>query len=220
MQTEMYFDGLCEPINPGGHGAFGYVIKNSSTKISGNGYIGGGGTNNQAEYSALIAGLQRLVKMNIVKDVVVLGDSQLAICQMTGEYDVKSSNIIDLHCVARDWTKKISNIEFKWIPREQNEKADIESRLALNYIYEDRLDEMSAKYKIENCTSHVKLTSPENKIWMVKRKYPLYSCNCPSFKFSNKMEICKHTAFVYRLDTCRKNEILDLEPSIKQLELF
>ena len=44
-------------------------------------------TNNEAEYEALIAGLELAIKMGI-QDIRILGDSQLLINQVKGDYKI------------------------------------------------------------------------------------------------------------------------------------
>ena len=54
------------------------------------------GTNNVAEYKALIGGLE-MAKENSITKINVQGDSQLIINQMTGVYKVKAENLIPLY---------------------------------------------------------------------------------------------------------------------------
>ena len=49
-------------------------------------------TNNVAEYSALVAGLQRAVEAG-VDELEVLSDSELMVKQMRGEYRVKNKDL-------------------------------------------------------------------------------------------------------------------------------
>ena len=54
------------------------------------------GTNNVAEYKALIDGLE-MAKENSITKINIQGDSQLIINQMTGVYKVKAENLIQLY---------------------------------------------------------------------------------------------------------------------------
>lgn len=78
---EVWIDGLCEPINPGGVACFGYVIKRSGSEIeTGSGVVGTGPdmTNNVAEYTALIRALEKIRQLGLGKEsVVVRSDSKL-----------------------------------------------------------------------------------------------------------------------------------------------
>jgi ribonucleotide reductase alpha subunit len=102
----MYFDG-CSKGNPGPAG-IGAVIYHHADEIWGaSQYIGDKKTNNQAEYSALIFGLQRAINDNI-KEVLVYGDSQLVINQMNNVYKVKHPLLLELYNLAKELTKQFN----------------------------------------------------------------------------------------------------------------
>ncbi len=132
MKYILFFDGACEPTNPGGIASFGFLLVTNGNDIaSGKGVVGRGPgfTNNVAEYEGLIRGLQVVEEQCKRNDQVqVNGDSQLVIRQMTGEYQVRSPRIIPLHDRARKVRNRIRNqgvrVSMMWIPREQNWKAD------------------------------------------------------------------------------------------------
>ena len=137
IKIEVWFDGACEPVNPGGHGTYGYVVKkNGKTIKEQSGYIGKGEgiTNNVAEYTALIESLKFVKEHSPSSKVVVHGDSQLAIKQMNGEYAVRSPNIRPLWQRAKNLCTGV-DAEFVWVPREQNEEADALSMKA----YEEKV---------------------------------------------------------------------------------
>ena len=91
----MYFDG-CSKSNPGPSGA-GAVIYQDDIEIWGKAvYVGDKATNNVAEYSGLITGLEEANNMEI-SNLVVRGDSMLVIKQMKGEYKVKSLSLYPLY---------------------------------------------------------------------------------------------------------------------------
>ncbi|XP_070042839.1 uncharacterized protein [Nicotiana tomentosiformis] len=76
-----------------------------------------------AEYEACIIAIRMEVDMNI-KEILVIGDSDLMIPQIQGEWTIKNVKILPyLHCV-RVVCKKFTKIEFKHVPRIQNEFAD------------------------------------------------------------------------------------------------
>lgn len=134
---QLYFDGLCEPKNPGGIACYGWLITRDGTVlIKGQGVAasGPGATNNLAEYSALIAGLEALTQRKISGPVTVKGDSQLVINQVNGEWAVRSPNIIPLYQRATTLIEGLvemgCELHFFWMPREQNTAADSLSRLA------------------------------------------------------------------------------------------
>lgn len=139
-----YFDGLCEPINPGGIATFGYVIYINEIK-----YIGYGlaaepfsinSTNNVAEYKGIICLMQRMLLLNVTEPII-MGDSQLVIKQINGEYKVKSHRIKPLYEKAMELKKELRAI-VKWIPREYNKEADKLSRIAYDLARKKELREI------------------------------------------------------------------------------
>lgn len=99
----LYFDG-CSKGNPGLAGAGAVIYKNNQEIWSNALYIGSKHTNNYAEYSGLISGLEHAIQLKI-KHLIVKGDSNLVIKQMKGEYQVKSDNIKDLYHKAKTLEK-------------------------------------------------------------------------------------------------------------------
>ena len=83
----------------------------------------GYGTNNQAEYRALLEGLQEALQRG-VQHLHVRSDSQLLIRQMTGEYKVKSKNILALRMEAEALARRFERVDFEHVRREFNEVAD------------------------------------------------------------------------------------------------
>ena len=128
----IYFDGLCRPKNPGGVATYGYLIYRDGEKIKcGYGVVGFGPgmTNNVAEYSALKQAAEWVSRHGRDDEVVIKGDSQLVIHQMNGTWQIKSAT-------SKKFVPEIRrllegrNIEYIWIPREQNVEADELSNLA------------------------------------------------------------------------------------------
>ena len=118
----MNFDG-CSKGNPGLAGA-GAVIYCFDDEIwSGSLFVGKNSTNNQSEYNGLIFGLQKAIDMNI-KTLLVKGDSQLVINQMTGRYKCNSENIIKLYETAKDLEKNFEKIYYLHVLRNLNKRAD------------------------------------------------------------------------------------------------
>ena len=133
----LFFDGLCEPQNPGGVACYGFVVyRGSSSEIlklfEGYGVAaepGPDSTNNVGEYTGLIKGLEWVQKNTKVPKVEILGDSQVVIRHLTGEYKVRSSRLLPFY------QKTLSLLEHvqwtaKWIPREENTVADALSEKA------------------------------------------------------------------------------------------
>ena len=149
---EVYFDGACEPVNPGGIATFGFVIYKDREMVKAEKGLAcepfsSYASNNVAEYTAMIKALEFMVKNGLCGEsvhVTVKGDSQLTIRQMNGIYAVRAPRIIPLFKRAKELTKKIKHIRFIWVPREQNTVADDLSHQAYTE-YVDTHPEMKDK---------------------------------------------------------------------------
>ena len=80
-------------------------------------------TNNVAEYSALIAGLEKAVELGI-GELEVVSDSELMVKQMRGEYKVKNEALRALHLRAGRLAGELGRVRYTAVRREQNELAD------------------------------------------------------------------------------------------------
>lgn len=131
-----FFDGLCEPKNPGGIATYGYVIYLDGGKVEGYGLaskpFSSDSTNNVAEYTGLICLMEKMLSLN-VHSPVIKGDSQLVVRQMNSEYRVKARRIIPLYERAMELKERL-NASIVWVPRELNEEADKLSRVAYEMV--------------------------------------------------------------------------------------
>lgn len=125
------FDGASKG-NPGLSGTGMVIYKNGEEIWSSHKFIGCK-TNNQAEYSALIFGLEGALKLGI-KTLSVLGDSLLVINQVNGLYKVKSDFILPLHKEVLALKSKFDFIEFNHVYRDNNKRADELSNMAFENI--------------------------------------------------------------------------------------
>jgi ribonuclease HI len=142
----LYFDGLCEPKNPGGVATYGFVIYDGAHKVRedcgvvGAGMLGDDVSNNVAEYTAMIRGMECLVGLGHTSAITVRGDSQLAINQLLGKYAVKAKRLIPLYGIACGLKEKFKDVTFEWVPREKNEEADELSRKAFRQFLGKNLE--------------------------------------------------------------------------------
>jgi len=83
----------------------------------------GTATNNEAEYQALIAALEKAVDSGI-REVELNSDSELVVKQLKGEYRVKKATLKPLYQRARQLQGSLDRLVIKYIPREQNIEAD------------------------------------------------------------------------------------------------
>jgi len=109
--------------NPG-PAAYGYVLEDEDgTVLAAHGERIGVATNNVAEYSGLIAGLEKAAELG-VDEVDVVSDSELMVKQMTGEYRIKNEALQDLAADARRAARRIGKVSYRAVRREHNELAD------------------------------------------------------------------------------------------------
>ncbi len=109
--------------NPG-PAAYGYVIEaEDGTVLAAHGERIGVATNNVAEYSGLIAGLERALELGI-DELEVVSDSELLVKQMTGEYRVKKETLQELSSRASRLARRLGNVSYTAVRREHNELAD------------------------------------------------------------------------------------------------
>ncbi|MEI6494522.1 MAG: ribonuclease HI family protein [bacterium] len=123
--------------NPGNAGAGAVVSDDQGTVLKKTSKALGIMTNNEAEYQAVILGLETLKKMYGKKlanlDIVVRMDSELVCKQLNGQYKVKEARLHTLFMVV--WNVKVAdfpNITFTHIRREQNALADAMANEAMD----------------------------------------------------------------------------------------
>jgi len=118
---DIYIDGASKG-NPGPSG-IGIIIMQNGSVIRQIGRFIGPATNNVAEYTALIHGLQEglLLKADTVR---IKSDSELLCRQMNKAYKVRNANIIGLYAQAERLLSGFREVSIDHIPREQNAHAD------------------------------------------------------------------------------------------------
>jgi len=130
MTVIVYIDGLAQPSNPGS-GTYGYVVYDGQKKVAeGSGLAGHDVTSNYAEYTALEQALSKLKAMKLEGDVLVRSDSQLLVGQMSAGWKVKGGMYVEKLKAVKDLLREFGSVRFEWIPREQNQEADLLTRVA------------------------------------------------------------------------------------------
>jgi len=121
-KIKLYTDGGARG-NPGPAG-IGAVLKNLQGNVAAeiSEYIGET-TNNQAEYRALIKGLEKAKALG-VREVECYLDSELIVKQMRREYRVKDKGLAPLFVQVWNLTLGFKKVTFTHIPREMNREAD------------------------------------------------------------------------------------------------
>jgi len=138
----IYFDGGCQPKNPGGIATSGWFITDEKGKLLADGakVVADGGeraTNNFAEYCALGLALRYLIDQKWEgKSLTIRGDSRLIIEQVAGNWKCNAKHLkkclekiqkyLNELKIEKGWT-------IHWVKRDQNEHAHI---LAENAYYD------------------------------------------------------------------------------------
>jgi ribonuclease HI len=109
--------------NPG-PAAFGALVRDADTGevVNREGLTIGEATNNVAEYSGLIAGLEMVREIDPGAEVDVRMDSKLVVEQMAGRWKVKHPSMLPLARKAS--SLRPIKVTWTWVPREQNKAAD------------------------------------------------------------------------------------------------
>ena len=88
-------------------------------------------TNNEAEYQALIDGLNYCVD-NSIKEIQVFLDSNLVVEQVNKNFKVKAGNLKVLNSKVDDLIQAFNFIEINHVYREENKRADQLANMALD----------------------------------------------------------------------------------------
>ena len=118
--------------NPG-DSAIGLLIKNPDSGEVLKEYCEeiGTATNNEAEYRALISGLEHAINFQ-PNHLTCYLDSELVVKQVTGEYKVKMPTLQPLEEEVLELAAQFNDIRFCHIPREKNKEADALGNQALD----------------------------------------------------------------------------------------
>jgi ribonuclease HI len=81
------------------------------------------GTNNEAEYKALIMLLKRIWKLGIEK-IIIKGDSQLVVNQVNGKWKCNAEHLASLLSQVKRMSENIPVWKLVWEPREKNAVAN------------------------------------------------------------------------------------------------
>lgn len=119
--------------NPG-PAAIGVTIKdNKGNLITSISRRIGRTTNNQAEYRAIIAGLEKAVKLG-VKQVKVYSDSELVVKQINGRYRVKNTSLRILYENVVKLAGSLERFSIEHIPRFRSTEVDNLANKALDCL--------------------------------------------------------------------------------------
>jgi ribonuclease HI len=134
----VHFDGACQTVGRRRVAAYGCTIEGLGIEHEESGLAVPPGhprsTNNVAEYIGAIRALEWLAAVPYVGEVVVNGDSELVIRQMNGEYAVHAEHLKPYHERLRQLAALFRHVEFRWVPREENRRADDLSKEGIDSV--------------------------------------------------------------------------------------
>jgi ribonuclease H / adenosylcobalamin/alpha-ribazole phosphatase len=107
---------------PAGYGAVVWTADHNTVLAERKQAIGRA-TNNVAEYSGLIAGLEEAATLG-ASEVDVNMDSKLVVEQMSGRWKVKHPDMAPLHQQATALSTRFERVTYTWVPRAKNSHAD------------------------------------------------------------------------------------------------
>jgi len=187
----MKVDGACYP-NPGNM-AIGIVIYKDGKLFKKISEAIGYGTNNIAEYNALIRGLEEVKEINPER-IDIYCDSQLLVKQLNKKYKVKNKGIIPLFNRAEEIIRTISGkVYFIWNRRDDNTMADGLAKRALTEEEIGKRKKSSKDLKVEQKDDYFLVSSSKpGKYYKVDINVPL--CECIDFlRRAQKLKLeCKH----------------------------
>jgi len=109
--------------NPG-PAAIGAVVQDADGQVlEERGERIGRTTNNVAEYRALLLGIERAAALG-ASELELVGDSELIVRQVKGEYLVKDAALRELHAEVRRALEPFDRWSIRHVRREQNAEAD------------------------------------------------------------------------------------------------
>ena len=126
----VYTDGAARG-NPGPAGAGAVVATRDGEILAEIAEPLGDTTNNVAEYTAAIRGLERAAALGATR-VELRTDSQLLVHQLSGRYRVKAPHLQPLFARVRELAASFERVRFVHVPREMNTHADRLANVAVD----------------------------------------------------------------------------------------
>lgn len=109
--------------NPGPAGAGAFITTPQGEVLAEIAQGLGVTTNNVAEYTAAILGLERCRDLGAT-DVLLRSDSLLLVQQLLGRFRVKTSHLKPLNARVRQLAAGFARVRYEHVPRERNVEAD------------------------------------------------------------------------------------------------
>ncbi|RKY84233.1 hypothetical protein DRQ09_08910 [candidate division KSB1 bacterium] len=147
----LYVDGVSKG-NPGDSGIGVLILSENNEIIEEYSEFIGFKTNNVAEYTALIRGIEKAILYN-PDELKIFSDSKLIVNQINGKFKIKSKSMIQLYEKVKKLLNRLRNYTISCIPREQNYRADQLANLAVGK------NRLGGKNERKNCISPGKCTA-------------------------------------------------------------
>lgn len=130
---KVYIDGAAAP-NPGPSGIGVVIYDQRKKKIKEVKKYIGLGSNNVAEYKALIRGLKESKKL-LAQSVNVFSDSELLVNQMNGRFRINDKHLMRLSEQAKTLEGKFEKVTYRLIGRNENRLTDQLANIAIKNSY-------------------------------------------------------------------------------------
>jgi ribonuclease HI len=122
MKLIINTDGLSK--NNPGPAAIGAILKDTRGKVVATvSKAIGVATNNEAEYRAIVAALEKALKLG-VEQIELRSDSELVVNQLNGRYKIKSTALRPFYLQVAQLLGQFEKVAVTYVPREQNTEAD------------------------------------------------------------------------------------------------
>jgi ribonuclease HI len=122
VKATMFADGGSRG-NPGPAASGAVLFDESGAVLREVGTYLGVATNNVAEWTGLLTGLEAALELGI-DDLSVRLDSELVVKQISGVYRVKHEGLIPLHAKAKVLLRKFAHVDVQHVRRKENAAAD------------------------------------------------------------------------------------------------
>lgn len=130
MRASLYTDGGARG-NPGPAGIGVVLLSEDGNLLAQLARSIGEATNNVAEYTALVAGLELALERGVTGLDVFL-DSELVVSQLKGEWKIKKDQLRSLAARAEILLNRFDNWSISHVPRAQNADADALANQAMD----------------------------------------------------------------------------------------
>ncbi|KAL2227669.1 UNVERIFIED_CONTAM: Retrovirus-related Pol polyprotein from transposon [Sesamum indicum] len=125
-------------------------------------------TNNEAEYEALVLGLELAYEAG-ARDLEVFTDSQLIAMQIEGAYETRERTMTRYKEIAQQWMAKFNGCTVSQVPRAENDKADALSKFgaAMDEIRDRKITAIVRDRSVLASVTEIQVVS-EGESWMTE----------------------------------------------------